>query len=157
MEAQIGKSARWGWVAAALFVLAGCEESHSPSPVLNVTVSVSPDRSTIELGDSLQLAAHVTGATDTTVTWSVVGDGNVGTVTQDGLYRAPLSLPWPPIVAVTASSNAAPRATGTGEVVFPMPDFALEDVNPGSAAYGSLISPLDYRGSVSAWYFGNAG
>ncbi len=41
----------------------------------------------------------------------------------------------------------------TGEVV---PDFSLEDVNPTSASYGSLISPSDLQGQASAWYFGHA-
>ncbi|MBM4130273.1 hypothetical protein FJ250_04505 [bacterium] len=38
----------------------------------------------------------------------------------------------------------------------PMPDFRLVDVNPFSATGGDLVSPRDYLGVVSAWYFGQA-
>lgn len=39
----------------------------------------------------------------------------------------------------------------------PMPDFALADVNPASASYAQQVSPRDYLGKISAWYFGRAG
>lgn len=38
----------------------------------------------------------------------------------------------------------------------PKPDFALADVNPNSATFGKTVSPHDYLGRVSAWYFGHA-
>jgi hypothetical protein len=38
-----------------------------------------------------------------------------------------------------------------------VPDFQLADVNPNSPTYGHRISPRDYIGKVSGWYFGNAG
>ena len=36
------------------------------------------------------------------------------------------------------------------------PDFALQDVNPASATNGTNVSPRDYLGLVSAYYFGHA-
>ena len=36
------------------------------------------------------------------------------------------------------------------------PDVALLDVNPNSVTSGQPVSPQDYLGSVSAWYFGHA-
>jgi hypothetical protein len=39
----------------------------------------------------------------------------------------------------------------------PMPDFALPDVNPASPSYSQQVSPRDYLGKISAWYFGRAG
>jgi hypothetical protein len=38
-----------------------------------------------------------------------------------------------------------------------MPDFALTDVNPASPTHDQQVSPRDYLGKVSAWYFGRAG
>jgi hypothetical protein len=35
-------------------------------------------------------------------------------------------------------------------------DFMLTDVNPASSTYGQSVSPRDYQGQVSAWYFGHA-
>ena len=36
------------------------------------------------------------------------------------------------------------------------PDFSILDVNPNSATFDSTISPRDYLGRVSAWYFGHS-
>ena len=35
-------------------------------------------------------------------------------------------------------------------------DFSLSDVNASSPRYGEAISPRDYLGQVSGWYFGSA-
>lgn len=37
-----------------------------------------------------------------------------------------------------------------------MPDFLLLDVNPLSTTYADQVSPRDYLGLVSAWYFGHS-
>lgn len=34
--------------------------------------------------------------------------------------------------------------------------FALEDVNATSATHGQLVSPSDFSGQTSAYYFGSA-
>ena len=39
----------------------------------------------------------------------------------------------------------------------PMPDFSLADVNPASPTFEQQVSPRDYLGKISAWYFGKAG
>lgn len=36
----------------------------------------------------------------------------------------------------------------------PQPDFSLVDINPTSATNNQPVSPRDYLGSTSAWYFG---
>ena len=38
----------------------------------------------------------------------------------------------------------------------PMPDFWLTDLNPASGTYGMQLSPRNYLGSISAWYFGHS-
>lgn len=35
-------------------------------------------------------------------------------------------------------------------------DFELVDVNPNSTTHNQPVSPRDFLGSVSAWYFGHA-
>ena len=67
---------------------------------------------------------------------------------------------WRSVVALAAlvaagcgkddGGGMAPPATN------PVPDFAWTDVNPTSASYGATVSPRDYLGQVSAWYFGHA-
>lgn len=37
-----------------------------------------------------------------------------------------------------------------------VPDFSLRDHNPNSATYNQQVSPRDYIGRLSAWYFGSA-
>jgi len=41
-------------------------------------------------------------------------------------------------------------AEGEGEA---MPDFVLSDVNQTSPTYNNDVSPRDYLGQVSGWYF----
>lgn len=38
-----------------------------------------------------------------------------------------------------------------------VPNFELVDMNAGSESYLELVSPGDFEGTVSAWYFGDAG
>ncbi len=35
-----------------------------------------------------------------------------------------------------------------------LPDFSVIDVNANSARYQEEVSPRDYLGQISAWYFG---
>jgi len=37
-----------------------------------------------------------------------------------------------------------------------LPDFSVTDVNVNSARSGEAVSPRDYVGQVSAWYFGHS-
>ena len=34
--------------------------------------------------------------------------------------------------------------------------FSLEDVNATSATHGQMVSPADFAGQTSVWYFGSA-
>lgn len=37
-----------------------------------------------------------------------------------------------------------------------VPDFSLPDVNPASPRAGAAVSPRDYAGVVTGWYFGHS-
>ncbi len=37
-----------------------------------------------------------------------------------------------------------------------VPDFSLMDVNTTSPRFGDVVSPTDYAGTVTGWYFGHA-
>jgi hypothetical protein len=50
---------------------------------------------------------------------------------------------------------AAALAEGS-EVAETVADFQLEDVNPSSATNGQLVSPRDFQGMISGWYFGRS-
>ena len=55
------------------------------------------------------------------------------------------------IALVAACSSATPPPTQNSAL-----DFALMDVNPNSVSTGLMVSPRDFLGGVSAWYFGSA-
>jgi len=67
--------------------------------------------------------------------------------------------------ASTSSGNQGGGSTGTngsgglgqgGQGLGPVPDFSLLDVNETSPTYDTRVSPRDYLGRVSAWYFAEA-
>jgi len=56
----------------------------------------------------------------------------------------------------TAGSGGAAGSGGSMMAVVPKPDFGLVDTNPNTSTFGQTISPRDYTGQVSAWYFGHS-
>ena len=63
------------------------------------------------------------------------------------------------IAAVVVLFALGQAGCGSGTLTQPkqydrMPDFSLMDTNPNSATGGKNVSPRQYVGSVTAWYFG---
>ena len=56
---------------------------------------------------------------------------------------------------IVAGCNGSSPAPGNGPQD-PVPDFALMDVNPTSTTFNQAVSPRDYTGRTSGWYFGSA-
>jgi hypothetical protein len=85
--------------------LANAAVTVMPPPA--VTVTISPNSASLQLGQTQQFTAGVSGTTYTAVNWLVNGtlggSAAVGTVTTKGLYTAPSSAPASP-VTVTARS-----------------------------------------------------
>jgi TonB family protein len=75
--------------------------------VSTVGMTISPTSAKVVSGAKQQFSATVTGTTNISVNWSVLGPGcervACGIISADGLYTAPLSIPNPPTVAVTAT------------------------------------------------------
>jgi YD repeat-containing protein len=97
----------------------GSAVSAEPFTVIG-RLAVSPVEATLVIGSSLQFTATVTGAEDQRVFWSVnsVEGGNaaVGTITPEGLYNAPATVPIPATVTVRATSVPFPEAFGEATV-----------------------------------------
>jgi parallel beta-helix repeat protein len=78
---------------------------------------VSSSSASVLLGNTQQLAAAVTGTSNTAVTWTVNGmpGGNVevGTISSAGLYTAPRDLPNPASVTIKATSQADSSKSGS--------------------------------------------
>jgi len=75
-----------------------------------ITVVVSPSSVSVAVGAVQQFTATVTGTSNTAVSWEVnsVAGGNstIGTISSNGLYKAPAAPPTPNPVTVTAVSQA---------------------------------------------------
>jgi hypothetical protein len=70
-------------------------------------------------------------------------------------------LPALLLAAALLGCGGAVRATDAGVASLdgggaPLPTFALVDVNPASPTSMKRVSPQDYDGRVSAWYFGHS-
>ena len=57
---------------------------------------------------------------------------------------------------LAADALAAEVAMAEGEDTNQVADFSLIDVNPNSTTRDQNISPRDFQGQISAWYFGHA-
>ncbi len=60
-----------------------------------------------------------------------------------------------PAFAAAALLIATGCPGSTFDTSEPVPDWSLEDTNQSSTSYGELVAPSDFRGRVSAWYFGH--
>ena len=81
-----------------------------------VAASVSPAAPSVVAGATRQFAATVTNATDTSVTWSVSGQG---TISPTGLYTAPAVLTTPNTATITATPSVDPTKTASTAVTIP--------------------------------------
>lgn len=113
--------------------------------VTGIIVKVSPPSAVVPLGKTQPFAAKVTGTANTAVIWTVNdipgGNPSIGTISANGLYTAPVTLPSPSSVLVTAVSQVQPTAKGVSSVSLctPGPTGACELLY-GRTGNGSLVS-----------------
>jgi len=111
-----------------------------------VRVSLSPATAEVEVGKSVQLTAVVTGTANTALRWSVSGiaggNSTVGTITDTGEYTAPLTLPAPNSLMISATSVADGTASDTATVTVASCSFA----EPGPASQQT-------KARLGAYYF----
>ena len=93
----------------------------SPTPfVILVQLTVTPSQTTQVINTSRQFTATVTGTGDQRVTWKVNGQIGgapiVGTITADGLYTAPASVPTGTTVTIQAVSIPFPTVMAQAAV-----------------------------------------
>ncbi|MHC4959796.1 MAG: hypothetical protein ACYTGN_15645 [Planctomycetota bacterium] len=65
-------------------------------------------------------------------------------------FRALVLSTFFALAGCDSGDNPAPADPGAAA------DFALLDDNPTSDSYRDPVSPRDYTGMVSAWYFGHS-
>jgi hypothetical protein len=89
--------------------LAGCGSDGT----VQIGVEASPACARVNFNQTQQFTAQVFNATDTSVTWSVDGGNNNGTIDPNtGLYTAPSTAPASPFVTVIATSKEDPTKSG---------------------------------------------
>lgn len=90
---------------------------------INVTIG-GPQ--TVALGAQAQYTATVTGSANQAVTWSAngVSGGNAqtGTISTNGLYTAPATMPSSPTITITATSQANSADSHSMQITLQVPD-----------------------------------
>jgi hypothetical protein len=117
---------KWPLLAVTLLVLlAGCDggsASRAPTPDPDpVTVTLSESSVTLPPGGLWGFFADVTGSENTEVTWSVQ-EPDGGTITDGGLYTAPLATGT---FHVVATSQADPEVAAVATVTVVAPALAV--------------------------------
>jgi hypothetical protein len=106
------------------------------------TLEVVPSTATIGLGESQQFTAVVTGLTDTSVRWEILS--GVGTLSSDGLFTAPASIPSDTVESVLlATANADTTLTATATVRIGKPV-----VDPNLVCFSRDVLPI-FRGNCA--------
>ncbi|MGC4119944.1 MAG: Ig-like domain-containing protein [Myxococcales bacterium] len=114
------------FASLGLLLLAAC-----PINARTPVVAVTPETATVAPGGTVQFSAEVSGATDSTVLWSVEESGG-GTVSSNGLYSAPSTEGTYHVLAISKEdSKAQARATVTVKAAAPQVAVA---VSPKTAA-----------------------
>lgn len=107
--------------------ITACGGSKSAPPL--VTVAVTGSSATVPVNGFAFFSALVRNSSNQNVTWAVSGGAANGTISSDGAYAAPSSVPNPANVMITATSAADPAASATASITVTI-SFA---VSPGAA------------------------
>jgi len=107
------------WIIALSLLLAGCGSSSSSTTPTTVTLNATSV--TVAVGGTITLTATVsTTSSNTAVNWEVNsiqgGNSTVGTIDTNGDYTAPVAVPVPDIVTVTAVSQADSTASASASI-----------------------------------------
>jgi len=121
-----------------------------------VTVTVSPGSVNLfadEVGNSWpagvtqkQFAATVNNSSNQSLTWTVTGGSENGTVDGTGLYTTPAAVPNPAAVTVTAKAAADPTKSGSATVNVETPtglgasQITVTATAAGGAAHGDVVT-----------------
>jgi hypothetical protein len=132
-----------------------------------VSVTVSPNQVVLATGGEQQFSAHVTGASNTSVTWSIVGigcvGGSCGSVSGSGLYTAPATVPQNAAITVVAKSVADTTKSGSASLVVQPASSVSVAIQPKTAQVavgGKLQLSATVTGSTNTavlWTVSGAG
>jgi|GEM_PF-5185737 len=132
---------------APLALIIGCGKDVAvdppkPKPTDSITVSVTPTSGTLDVGQTMQFNATLTGGNSTNIGWVLNSAApDYGTISPSGVYTAPLSIIGDSIiVTVTAMSTQNSKARASASVVV----RRLRPVVPGAgSSYSYAYYDLD--------------
>jgi hypothetical protein len=124
--------------AVSILALVGCGAGQ-------ISVSISPQETTVNAGGTVQFSAGVGSAGNKTVLWSATA----GTITSGGLFTAPI-LPGTCSVVATSEADPSKTATATVTVVTPIAvSPSLVNLQPNATQTFSAVILETGDGSVT--------
>ncbi len=118
----------------------GTKDTQSPPPP-GITVSITPTATNVRAGATQPFTATVAGTTNKSVTWSVngivTGNATTGTISSNGVYTAPATVPNPNAITIEVVSAADASATATSDVTLWNATPVVSSVSPTSFAAGA--------------------
>ncbi|MBZ5700801.1 MAG: hypothetical protein LAN84_03050 [Acidobacteriia bacterium] len=138
--------------AVTVYIVATANADKTATAKVSVTldsgirVSITPTTATIGTGESFQFTASLTNdPVPNDVNWSVT-QTNAGTVSANGLYTAPASVPSPATATVVATSKLDPTQTASATVtivVAAAPTFTgVSPAPPATVPQGALFQDV---------------
>ena len=116
-----------------------CAALSLPAVLWAQSVTISPGYTTVGVNGTVQYSAKVTGLTNTSVTWFVVGvkggNSTYGTISTGGLYTAPAIIPANGItISALASDN---KTSGIVYVAVEPPGPSITAISPNPIPTGN--------------------
>lgn len=118
-------------VSALLSALAGCSETPGTTTPPPITIVIAPSTATVPLGGTVTFTSTVSGSSDLAVTWSVLESG-CGSVTQGGVYTAPITPPAG-LCHVAATSHADASKYAVASITVSATPVVSVSVSPTAA------------------------
>ncbi len=148
--------------ALVVSTLSACGGGGNPPPV-GPSVTVSPATANVQEGANQQFAATVTGESSSAVTWQVNGvtggTAATGLINSNGLYTAPVVIPSPASVTITAVSQSNSGVSGNSIVTITGVQFSNSSIKGNYvfslSGVGSSGLPFYLVGTVTADGKGN--
>ncbi|HVO57284.1 MAG TPA: DUF1800 family protein [Dongiaceae bacterium] len=123
----------------------------------DISVQVTPQTASVQVGGTVTLTATVSGSTNTAVTWSILdqgtslgaGNATAGTISSSGVYTAPASLPAHTSYTIVATSVADTSKNASGTITLTNPAPAISALNPSSIGVGAFLLTVTGSNFVS--------
>jgi hypothetical protein len=150
---QVSLSAALLSLTLSLAACGSTSSTQTPPPAPTIKVQVSPSAANVRAGGSSNFSANVSGTSNTSVTWSVNNtpgsSSTLGTVDANGKYTAPLTLPSPNSVTITATSAADTSKSSSSVVTLLNPTPVLTGISPAASNLGNYSLTITGSNFVS--------